>query len=217
MIPLSPAALVGIPFGLWAWGLLSRRDTNLVVEEEKRLREKEVQAQRLSLRDQESMWYDLGAIAGHFLRDATTRWIIGAAASLVYLICLVMFFSFHGERVSLGDVLVNRFSAGQPSPWLTVEASVRGHRWSINWICWANVFALLGVGALQIARQIEKLQTGKMHAMAWHYAMWGVMFAVVLTLGLSNLFVQAPGPTPKHIPAAPSEQPKEPASLQPAQ
>lgn len=197
MLPFTLLALVGFPFGLWAWGVLSRRETNEAVEEEKRLREKQALAQRMSLRDQESVWHDLGVIAGHFLRDPTTRWIIGAVASLIYLACLIMFFSFSGERVTLGGVEVQRFSAGQPSPWMTVEASIRGHRWSINWICWANVFALIGVGALQIARQMERLQTGKMHSMVWHYVVWTLMLVMVFGIGASNLFVRVPENKPE--------------------
>lgn len=192
MIPVTLVAFFGVPLGLWAWRVLNRREATLVAEEERKLREKEELAQRMSLRDQESVWHDLGVIVGFFLRDATTRRIISAAATVVYLICLIMFFSFHGERVSLDNVLVQRFSAGQPSPWLMVEASVRGHRWSIHWISWSILIALMGVGALQVTRQIEKLQTGKMHSMAWHYVIWSLMLTVVFGLGMSNLFVPLP-------------------------
>lgn len=194
MLPFSLIAIVGIPFGFWAWGVLSRREANLVVEEERRTREKEELAQRMSLRDQESMWHDLGVIVGYFLRNPTTQWMVGGAATLVYLICLILFFSFHGERITQDNVLVQKFSAGQPSPWFLVEASERGHRWSIQFISWANVVALIGIGALQVTRQIERLQTGKMHSMMWHYVIWSIMLMIVFTLGISTLNPLLPKP-----------------------
>ena len=80
-----------------------------------------------------------------------------------------------------------------------VEASERGHKMSVNLICWANLFALIGIGALQIARQMEQRQTGKMHSMVWHYAIWLAMLVVVLGLGASNLFLANPH-RPKIVP-----------------
>lgn len=192
MMPVTPVALLGIPLGLWAWSVLACREATLVAEQEKQISEKHFTIERAKLQDQKSMWYDLGYIAGYYLRDNTVRWIFGGLASLVYLGCLIMFFSFHGERVLLGDVLTQRFSAGQPSPWFMVEASARGNHWSIQLLSWANVMALVGVGALQIARQIERLQTGKMHSMTWHYAMWGFMFVIVMGLGMSNIVITPP-------------------------
>ncbi len=207
MIPLTLMALIGIPFGLWAWGVLNRREATLVAEEEERWREKKELTRRQSLRDQESVWHDLGVIVGYFLRNQTTRWIIGATASLVYLMCLIMFFSFHGERVTLDDVPVQRYSAGQPGPWLFVEASSRGHRMSVQLICWANLIALIGILALQVARQIEKLRTGKMHSMVWHYVTWCLMMAVVVGLGMSNLYIPLPKSTNHASKAAPQAAP----------
>lgn len=202
MMPVTPVALLGIPLGLWAWSVLTRREATLVAEEEKRLQEKETLAARARLQDQTSMWYDLGYIAGHFLRDPSTRWIVGGLASLVYLICLVMFFSFHGERVLLGEIPTQRFSAGQPSPWFSVEVTPFRSHSGIHFLSWSTVVAVVGIGALQLARQVERLQTGKMHAMAWHYAIWVVMLVVVLGLGMLNVVNRPSQVTP----------PKEPVS-----
>lgn len=67
-----------------------------------------------------------------------------------------------------------------------------GHKMGVHLICGANLFALLGIGVLQIARQMENGQTGKMHSMNRHYGIWMVMFVLVLGLGASNLFLANP-------------------------
>jgi hypothetical protein len=178
---------VGIPFGIWALGVLNRRETSLIAEQAKLLREKEEIAARSALRDQESVWHDLGVIIGYFLRDATVRFVLGGVLAIVYLLCLLMFFSFQGQRTLVDGVSVLTFSAGQPTPWLTIKASETGHNVSVQFFCWANFFALVGVGALQLARKIEQLQHGKAHSMAWHYVIWSLLLAMILGLGMFNL------------------------------
>ncbi|WP_254514029.1 serine/threonine-protein kinase [Anatilimnocola floriformis] len=191
-VPAGFGLLIG--FVVWLQNRKAAPPVDRVIEEEKRLRAEQdrVHAQRMSLRDQESVWYDLGVIVAYFLRSKTVCWIIGALASLVYLGCLITYFNFHGQRLMQGGQLVQRFSAGQPTPWLTVEASATGYHAAFHFFCWAHAVALTGFAALQVARQMERLQTGKMHSMVWHYVLWIVVLFLVVVLGLSHLTIPIP-------------------------
>lgn len=195
MLPITPIALVGLPIGFWAWGVLSRRETSLVVEQERKFQEKDFAVARARLQDEQSVWYDLGYIAGYFLRDKTVRWLAGSLASLVYLGCLIMFFSFSSGPVA-GDVPTQRFSVGALGEWFTVVATPSWNR--VNFDCFngSGIVAIVGIGALQIARQIERLQTGKMHSMFWHYLLWICLTLVVVGMGIPYRTVELPRTVP---------------------
>ena len=153
MIPLSIVCLVGIPFGIWAMSILNRREASPLVEEEKRLQVKQEFAAKSGLRDQESIWHDLGVIVGYFLRDNTIRILLGGAVMLLYVLCLIMFFSFHGGSSTVDGVTNNTFEAGQPSPWYVVKNGPKGHSSVLVLNSWSVLFAIVGVLSLLVGAE----------------------------------------------------------------
>jgi hypothetical protein len=204
MIPLSAVALIGFPFGLWALTVLGKRETTLIVEEEKRLREKQELAERAALPDQESMWHDLGAILGFFLRDNKVRMFVGGLATLGYVLCLIMVFSFHAGTTVMDGTTIYQFEVGQPSPWFVVSSSQMGQTMLIVWNSWPVALAIIGVLLLLLARKMEELRYGKVHSMIWHYVVWAALAGVVVFFGGMTLLSSSlnANPTIKPAPVA---------------
>jgi predicted Ser/Thr protein kinase len=201
MIPLSVVAIVGLPFGFWALSILNRRETTLIVEEEKQLRDKAEITARSALADQESIWHDLGVIVGYFLRDKTVQTFLGGAAMLAYVLCLVMFFSFQGGSILADGVTTYTFEVGQPSPWYVVKTAPTGQSSVVVFNSWSVLVAILGIICLLAARKLEELRYGKVHAMAWHYAVWGALVIIVFVAGTMTLVSHKPVRTKQAVPA----------------
>lgn len=193
MIPLTCIAVIGFPFGLWALYVLSQPEANAVAEEAERLRDKQARAEHGSPRDGHSLWYDLGAILAHFLRDKLTLRIVGGLAMLVYVACLLMFFSMRGGAEWIDGVPKSHYEVGYPSPWYVMVRNPSSHRAEFVLVSWSVLIGALGLLALAASRKLEELRTGKAHSLGWHYGIWGIAAAFILFLSFLTFFPPSGG------------------------
>jgi predicted Ser/Thr protein kinase len=123
------------------------------------------------------------------LASAAGRWLAKAVATIVYVACLIFFFSFQGAQTASpeGEGKVTTMSVGQPSPWMELRATSSSHRLSFHILSWSVLIAAVGVGALALYRHLESLERGQAHSMWWHYGAWTLMFLVVFGLAASSL------------------------------
>ncbi len=138
----------------------------------------------------ESFFYQLGSLIAVLRRKVwfttTLQWL----CALVYLLCLIMFFSFASSRETKPEMdgqvagIYTKFTAGSPDPWMVMDYRPDGFQWSFKLLSTAYLFALLGLAALWLARWAEYHEKGKVHSMNWHYAIWGVMLLVVLLISV---------------------------------
>lgn len=167
MLPFAPAAIVGLPVGLWVWNILSRS---------------EVQAELTSAAPAPSLpavpledrpFFILGQFAGFLLRQ---KWLLitgQIAFSLIYGMAMITVFSINIST----SADKHRFTVGGPTPWLIDEVTGTGFHSSIQLLTWAYVPLIIGLCALAIARWLEKRERGKVHSMWWHYSIW-ILFLV---------------------------------------
>jgi hypothetical protein len=204
MIPLSAVALLGFPFGLWALYVLSRDESTIIVEEAQRLRAKQERAERDALPDQHSPWHDLGVIIGYFLRDKFVLWSVGGLCMLIYVACLLAFFSFHGSTEYENGVVKTHLDVGLPYPWLVVSKNAGGVRSDFIFASSSVVLGVIGVLALQVSRWLEQRRTGKVHSIAWHYAVWLILAILIVCFAFMAMFppssLQIPPQTTAHEP-----------------
>jgi serine/threonine protein kinase len=188
MIPLSAVALLGFPFGLWALYVLSHDEATTIVDEAQRMRAKQERAERDGLRDQHSLWHDLGVIIGYFLRDKFVLWLAGGLAMFVYLACLLMFFSFRGSTEYENGIAKSHLAVGLPAPWLVVSKNANGVRSDFLFASSSVVLGAIGVLALQVSRWLEQRRTGKVHSIAWHYAVWLILTILIMFFAFMAMF-----------------------------
>jgi hypothetical protein len=97
-----------------------------------------------------------------------------------------MFMSFSGSSTKGAEGRETHFQVGQPSPWLTWDSGPSGFESMIHFTSWSLLIAVAGLCVLALTRRLEYWEKGRVHSMVWHYAVWGVAFAVVFGLGIMS-------------------------------
>jgi hypothetical protein len=133
---------------------------------------------------QESLSYLLGWLVGWLLRERWFVAILQTVTGLIYMACLIAFFSFQSTNTPTSAGSVTRFHVGQPSAWLTLESSRSGQHVNFEFITLTPFVAMFGLASLAACRWLERQQSGKVHSMAWHYVTWVLFFAGASGFGL---------------------------------
>ena len=137
---------------------------------------------------QESLPYLLGWLVHWLLQERWFVAVLQTATALIYAACLIAFFSFQSTNTQSPNGLLTRFQVGQPSAWLTLEASKSGQHASFEFLTLTHFVALFGLVSLAVYRWQERRSSGKAHSMISHYFVWGLFMAGAVGFGL---FTQA--------------------------
>ena len=136
---------------------------------------------------QESLPYLLGWLVRWLLQERWFVAILQTASMLVYVVCLIAFFSFHSLNTQTPDGSLTKFEVGQPTAWLTLEASKSGQHVGFEFITMTHFVALIGLASFAVYRWLEQRRLGKPHSMNWHYFIWGMFLAGAVGFGMFTL------------------------------
>ncbi len=103
---------------------------------------------------------------------STVRLAGRAALFLVYLICLIFFFSFGTSDRTDATGRSHRFSIGIPGPWFVHVTNPMGYSIGVQLFASSNLAAIGGFAALWISRMLKRLEGRKVLSMGWHYGLW---------------------------------------------
>lgn len=102
---------------------------------------------------------------------------------------VIWVFSYSAGKENTAEGARTWMKVGQPSPWMEMESHPLGFHWRFHILTWAVPIAIVSLLLLAAVRRLEEIDKGRAHSMWWHYAMWIVMFSVVLATGLLHQFL----------------------------
>jgi serine/threonine protein kinase len=114
--------------------------------------------------------------------------------ALAYMFGVIWVFSYSAGKENTAEGARTWMKVGQPSPWMEMESHPLGFNWRFHILTWAVPIAIVSLLLLAAARRLEEIDKGRAHSMWWHYAMWIVMFSVVLVTGLLQQFLSTTRP-----------------------
>lgn len=163
---VTPGNLLGLPIGIWSLVVLSDGEV------------------RSAFRSRRS---DPGKLAEWWRTcPQGVRWTVHGVLAAIYLISLMMVFSFSGG----GGGDEHSFLLGQPEPWFRVEQSELAFTWFVR-PGWLLLAAAPGLAALWADRRLTQMEQRPADSWLWHGLIWSGFLAIPTTVGMFSAVLHA--------------------------